>query len=89
MSLIQTGNELLPDKNTSVKSPQTSFFENLPAFLTTAEVVALTRAKRATVFDWHYRPYKYKCPEDLFHKVGRRLLVRRDVLLTWFFSRTS
>ena len=77
--------------NPLAKTPKTQdqLFENLPELLTPDLVATALHTTRATVYQWHSRPRKYAVPDGFFIKLGRKLLIRRDVLKIWVFSRGS
>ena len=62
-------------------------FENLPELLTPEIAARALQTTRGTVYQWHYRPKKYDITDGLFLKLGRKLLIRREVLKTWVLSR--
>ncbi len=66
-----------------------AFFDNLPEFLSPADIEGLGFAKASTVYDWKYRPRKYDVPELLFMPKRSRnssLKVSRDKLREWVAS---
>ncbi len=63
-------------------------FRALPDLLSPREASQLLRVKYKTIYDWRYRPEKYKTPENLFHKFGG-LKVRKEVLRQWWLNRNS
>ena len=68
---------------------QESIFDNLPEFLSPDQVCKVLPFTTKTIYDWRYRPAKYKTPEDLFVPFGRKILIRRDVLKKWVNSRNA
>lgn len=65
----------------------TTLFDMEPDLVSTDRVAELLAMSRETIFQWKCRPEKYGTPPDLFHKFGRRLYVRRDILKAWVISR--
>ena len=61
-------------------------FENLSELLTPDMTAAAVHTTRGTVYQWHARPSRYHVPDGLFVKLGRKLLIRRDILRTWVLS---
>lgn len=88
-SLANGGRRMRNDPDSIDSAPSNQLFDNLPELITTKMVAEVLHTSRATVFQWHSRPRRYRVPEGLFIKFGRRLLIRRDVLKTWVLSRCS
>lgn len=66
-------------------SPST-LFDNLAELLTPEMAAKALHTTRGTVYQWHSRPRRYGVPEGLFIKLGRKLLIRREVLKAWVLS---
>ena len=64
-------------------------FENLAELITPEQAATALQTSRGMIYQYHSRPRKYEIPEGLFLKLGRKLLVRRDVLKTWVLSRSQ
>lgn len=64
-------------------------FENLPDLLTPELAARALHTTRGTVYQWHYRPQKYSVIDGMFLKLGRKLLIQREVLKTWVLSRNG
>jgi hypothetical protein len=79
----------LPAKAVTVKDliSEDKLFDNLSELITPEIAAEVLHTTRATVYQWHSRPKKYDVPVGLFIKLGRKLLIRRDVLKTWVLSR--
>ena len=71
------------------KLDTSQLFENLSELLTPEMAAEVLHTTRATVYQWRSRPRKYGVPDGLFVTLGRKLLLRRDVLKTWVLSRCS
>lgn len=64
-----------------------TLFDNLSELLTPEMAAAALQTTRETVYQWNSRPLKYRIPDGLFIKMGRKLLVRREILKMWVLSR--
>ena len=78
-----------PEASQPVAQSDQKLFDNLSELLTPEMVAEALHTTRATVYQWHSRPRKYRVPESLFLKLGRKLLIRRDVLRTWVLARLT
>jgi hypothetical protein len=80
----------LPQSMDRDKNPRLQrLFENLPELLTPEMLAEVLHTTRGTVYQWKSRPKKYGIPDGLFLKLGRKLLVRREVLKAWVLSQTK
>jgi excisionase family DNA binding protein len=70
-------------KSSEEKTPEEQENYGLPPVLTVDEVAAFLRLNRKTVFD------SIKAGEMPGRKVGRRVVVCRDALLSWLSSKCT
>ncbi len=71
------------------KIPALSFFDSLPALLTTEEAALFLKCSVRTLYDWRYRPHGRKTgriPVNLFLELNGRLFINTAELKRWFVS---
>jgi hypothetical protein len=77
----------LPLTHISEGAGMADVFANLPPLMSTDDVAAFSRTTKLTIYDWHYRPDKYRVPPGMIIKFGRKMLIDRDIFKVWFQTR--
>lgn len=68
-------------------------FENLPKLLSPDKAAQVINKERATIYDMKLRPARYNISPEMkklmFFKDGNDVVVRTDVLKTWYIKRLT